>query len=203
MRTKVKTRLIIVLVVLIGALVSVTPSLTETLPGWWTKILPSKAVQLGLDLKGGMELLLEVQTDEAVNNGLTRMASDLKTTFKEKKIRLRRAETTGFNRLVVEVRREKYRDDAMTVIQDEFPDTIVTEDSETKMIVSYPESEVSRLRESAVVQAVETIRSRVDEFGVTEPTILRQGESRILLQLPGVEDPQRAIALVKRTAVLK
>jgi len=203
MRTKVKTRLIIVLVVLIGALVSVTPSLTETLPGWWTKILPSKAVQLGLDLKGGMELLLEVQTDEAVNNGLTRMASDLKTSFKGKKIRLRRAETTGFNRLVVEVRREKYRDDAMTVIRDEFPDTIVTEDSETKMIVSYPESEVSRLRESAVVQAVETIRSRVDEFGVTEPTILRQGENRILLQLPGVEDPQRAIALVKRTAVLK
>ena len=203
MRTRVKTRLIIVLIVLIGALVSVTPSLTASLPVWLTKILPSKAVQLGLDLKGGMELLLEVQTDEAVNNGLTRMASDLKTSFKGRKIRLRRAQTTGFNRLVVEVARAKYREEAMGVIREEFPDTIVTEDSETKVIVSYPESETSRLRENAVVQAIETIRSRVDEFGVTEPTILRQGESRILIQLPGIEDPQRAIALVKRTAVLK
>ncbi|UCF88428.1 MAG: protein translocase subunit SecD [bacterium] len=203
MRIRVKARLIIVLIVLIGALVSVTPSLTDTLPGWWSRILPSKAVQLGLDLKGGMELLLEVQTEEAVNNGLTRMASDLKTTFRGEQIRLRRAETTGFNRLLVEVRRDRYRDEAMEVIRTEFPDTIVTEESETSLIVSYPDSEVSRLKENAVVQAVETIRSRVDEFGVTEPTILRQGENRILLQLPGVEDPQRAISLVKRTAVLK
>jgi len=203
MRTRVKTRLIIVLIVLIGALVSVAPSLTGSLPGWWTKILPSKAVHLGLDLKGGMELLLEVQTDEAVNNSLTRIASDIKTIFKAKKIRLRRAETTGFNRLVVEVRRDKYLQDAMTYVREEFGDTDVNEDGPTKFIVSYPASEISRLRESAVVQAVETIRSRVDEFGVTEPTILRHGENRILLQLPGIEDPQRAIALVKRTAVLK
>ena len=203
MRTRVKTRLIIVLVVLIGALVSVAPSLPGPLPAWWTKILPSKAVQLGLDLKGGMELILEVQTDEAVNNGLTRIASDIKTIFKNEKIRLRRAETTGFNRLVVEVRRDKYLDPAKVLIEDEFGDTEVVEDGSTKLVVSYPVSEINRLRENAVVQAVETIRSRVDEFGVTEPTILRQGEKRILLQLPGIEDPQRAIELVKRTAVLK
>ena len=79
MRTRVKTKLIIVVLVLVGAFVAITPSLTDTLPGWWKKILPSKAVQLGLDLKGGMELLLEVQADEAVNNALTRYASDLKT----------------------------------------------------------------------------------------------------------------------------
>ncbi len=203
MRTRVKTKLIVVSAVLVAALVSVTPSLTSSLPGWWTRILPSKAVQLGLDLKGGMELLLEVQTDEAINNSLTRLASDLKTIFKDRKIRLRRAETTGFNRLVVEVRRERYLEEAMVIIREEFPDAIVTEDSQTKVVVSYSDSEIVRLRENAVVQAVETIRSRVDEFGVTEPTILQQGENRILIQLPGVEDPQRAIALVKRTAVLK
>lgn len=203
MRTRVKTKLIVVFVVLIAALISVTPSLTGSLPGWWKKILPSKVVQLGLDLEGGMELILEVQTDEAVNNSLQRVASDIKTIFRNKKIRLRRAETTGFNRLVVEVRRDKYLQEAMVVVQDEFGDTEVNEDSPTKLVVSYPASEVSRLRESAVVQAIETIRSRIDEFGVTEPTILRQGENRILVQLPGVEDPQRAIELIKRTAVLQ
>ena len=203
MRTRVKTRLIIVLVVLTGALVSVTPSLTATLPGWWTKVLPSKAVQLGLDLKGGMELILEVQTEEAVDNSLTRVASDIKTIFKGKRIRLRRAELTGFNRLVVEVRRDKYLEDAMTTVREEFGDTEVSENSPTKFVVSYPASEVKRLKESAVIQAIETIRSRIDEFGVTEPTILRQGEDRILVQLPGVEDPERAIKLIKRTAVLK
>ncbi|MDT8395033.1 MAG: protein translocase subunit SecD [bacterium] len=203
MRTRVKTKLVIVLAVLVVALVSVTPSLTGSLPGWWTRVLPSKAVQLGLDLKGGMELLLEVQTEEAVNNALSRMASDLKTSFKEKNIRLNRAETVGFNRLLVEVRRDKYRDEAAAAIREMFPGTVVTEETETRLAVSYPETEVARLQENAVVQAVETIRSRVDEFGVSEPTILQQGTKRILIQLPGVDDPQRAIQLVKRTAVLK
>ncbi len=203
MRTRVKTKLIIVLVILVGALIAVTPSLMDPLPGWWTKILPSKAVQLGLDLKGGMELLLEVQAEEAVNNALTRIASDMKTTMKEQNIRIRRAETTAFNRLVIEVRREKYRDDALALLKEEFSGTDVVEESETTLVVSFPQSEVDRLKENSVIQALETIRSRVDEFGVTEPTILRQGSRRILIQLPGIEDPQRAITLVKRTAVLK
>jgi preprotein translocase subunit SecD len=204
MRTRVKTKLIIVLAILVCALVAVTPSLTDSRPGWWTSILPSKAVQLGLDLKGGMELLLEVQTEEAVNNALTRMASDMKSLMREKRIRLRRAETTSFNRLLVEVRREKYLQEAATLIEDAFPGVNVDDEgSGTTLVVSFPESEVSRLKENSVVQALETIRSRVDEFGVTEPTILRQGTDRILIQLPGIEDPQRAITLVKRTAVLK
>ena len=203
MRSRVKTRLIIVTIVFLGAVIAVTPSMTKSLPGWWTKVLPSKAVQLGLDLKGGMELLLEVQTDEAVTNALSRMASDLKTAFKGKKIRFRRVETRGFNKLIVEVRRDKYRNIAASHIRENYPDFIVSEETEVKLSVSYQASEITRLKENAVIQAVETIRSRVDEFGVSEPTILRQGTDRILIQLPGVEDPQRAIALVKRTAVLK
>ena len=203
MRTRVKTKLIVVMAILVCALVAVTPSLTDSLPGWWTNILPSKAVQLGLDLKGGMELLLEVQTDEAVNNALARMASDMKSLMREKRIRLRRAETTSFNRLLVEVRREKYLREAAALIEEEFPGVDLSEESTTVLVVSFPESEVGRLKENSVVQALETIRSRVDEFGVTEPTILRQGTDRILIQLPGIEDPQRAITLVKRTAVLK
>jgi len=203
MRTRVKTKLIIVLLVLVGALVAVTPSLTDALPGWWKKILPSKAVQLGLDLKGGMELLLEVQVEEAVNNALTRYASDLKTVMRDEHIRIRRAETTAFNRLLVEVGRDKYRDEAAAILREEFPGIDVSEESETTLVLSFPEEEITRLQENSVVQALETIRSRVDEFGVSEPTILRQGSRRILIQLPGIEDPQRAISLVKRTAVLK
>ncbi|MBN2720435.1 MAG: protein translocase subunit SecD [Proteobacteria bacterium] len=203
MRARVKTKLIIVLVVIIGALVAITPSLTDSLPGWWKKILPSKAVQLGLDLKGGMELLLEVQVEEAVNNALNRYASDLKTVMREKNIRIRSAETTGFNRLILEVGRDKYRDEAAAILREEFPGIDVSEESETTLALSFPDEEIERLQENSVVQALETIRSRVDEFGVTEPTILRQGERRILIQLPGIDDPQRAIDLVKRTAVLR
>ena len=203
MRGKVRTKFILVIVVTVAALVAVTPSLTDSLPGWWQKILPSKAVQLGLDLRGGMELLLQVQTEEAVNNALSRMSSDLKSSMKDKRIRYNRADVTGQNRLTVEVRRAKYREEAEALIREDYPDLIVTPETETRLVVSYPDSEANRLSESSVVQAVETIRSRIDEFGVTEPTILRQGTDRILIQLPGVEDPERAIALVKRTAVLK
>ncbi len=203
MRSRVKTKFIVILAVLLIAIISVTPSLTSSLPGWWQKILPSKAVQLGLDLKGGMELLLEVQTEDAVKNALSRVASDLKTTMKNKRIRYTKVETTGSNRLVVEVRREKYLDPASRLIAEDFPDLTATEDSTTRLTLSYPEKERLRLMENSVVQAVETIRSRVDEFGVAEPTILRQGIDRILIQLPGVKDPARAVQLVKRTAVLK
>jgi len=201
MRSKVKTKLILVALVMIVTLVAVTPSLTDNLPGWWPEFLP--AVRLGLDLKGGMELLLEVQTEEAVTNALSRIASDLKTTMRDERIRYNRVETVGANRLVVEVRRAKYLEEAMNLMRDNYPDLIATEESDTKLVVSYPESEMARLQSSAVTQAVETIRSRVDEFGVTEPSIITQGERRILIQLPGVSDPQRAIELVKRTAVLK
>ncbi|UCF32217.1 MAG: protein translocase subunit SecD [bacterium] len=203
MRSRVKTKLIVVVSVIVVALVGVTPSLTQTLPGWWTRFLPSKAVQLGLDLKGGMELLLEVQAEEAVGNALSRTASDLKTALKDRRIRYSRIETAGSNKLLVEVRRPKYRDEAMELIRQDYPDYIVTEETETRLALSYPESEVARLRENSIVQALETIRSRIDEFGVAEPTIIRQGVDRILVQLPGVKDPQRAIQLVKRTAVLK
>jgi len=203
MRARVKTKLIIVLVVIIVALMAITPSLTDSLPGWWKKFLPSKAVQLGLDLKGGMELLLEVQVEEAVNNALNRYATDLKTVLREKNIRIRSAETTAFNRLIVEVGRDKYRDEAAAILREEFPGIEVSEESETTLALSFPDEEIKRLQENSVVQALETIRSRVDEFGVTEPTILRQGERRILIQLPGIDDPQRAIDLVKRTAVLR
>lgn len=203
MRSRVKTKFIVILAVLLIAIISVMPSLTSSLPGWWKKILPSKAIQLGLDLKGGMELLLEVQTEDAVKNALSRVASDLKTTMKNKRIRYTRVETTGSNKLVVELRREKYRDPAAQLISDEFPDLTATEESATRLLLSYPEKERQRLMDNSVVQALETIRSRVDEFGVSEPTILIQGTDRILIQLPGVKDPARAVQLVKRTAVMK
>ncbi|MEE8547173.1 MAG: protein translocase subunit SecD [bacterium] len=203
MRGRLRTKFIIVMAVLVVALVSVTPSLTSSLPGWWKKILPSKAVQLGLDLKGGMELLLEVQTEEAVTNALARVASDLKTAMKKERIRYTKVEPAGKNSIIIEVRREKYRDPAAQLIREQFPTLFSAEQTPTRLTVSYPEKERLRLMESSVVQALETIRSRVDEFGVTEPTILRQGTDRILIQLPGVKDPARAVQLVKRTAVLK
>jgi preprotein translocase subunit SecD len=205
MRSKVKTKLIIVAAVILAAFVAVVPSLTdsENLPGLWKKFLPSKAVQLGLDLKGGMELILEVQTEEAVKNSLSLRASDLKTVFKEENIRIRRVEATAYNKLLVEVRRDKYLDKAREYIEANFGDLSVIEDSKTTLTATLSPDEVNRLKESSVLQAIETIRSRVDEFGVSEPTILRQGADRILIQLPGIEDPERAIKLVKRTAVLK
>ena len=179
MRTRVKTKLIIVLVILVGAIIAVTPSVTDSLPSWWTKLLPSKAVQLGLDLKGGMELLLEVQTDEAVNNALTRMASDMKTSMREENIRLRRAETTAFNHLLVEVRRDKYRDEAAAFIGDEFPGVDVAEETETTLVVSFPMDEVERLKENAVVQALYRPAFLACRLEEGEQVTLRRLEDRL------------------------
>ncbi len=171
----------------------------------WYVYPPRKTINLGLDLQGGIHLVLGVDVDKAIANQTDRVAEDLKATFERKGIGVTRLEREGGSAIVVQIANPQAWNDAITALGD-FGNTFERRDEDQAAgrfrLVLNPR-EVDRLRDLAVRQAVETIRNRVDQFGVAEPTITRQGTDRILIQLPGLQDPERAKALIGKTALLE
>jgi preprotein translocase subunit SecD len=166
------------------------------MPEWWQKNMPSKGIILGLDLQGGLHLVYEVEGDKAVEtstDGYARMITD---TLAKKKIEAK-VKRNGLN---IEISPSSQQ--IASTIKEIYPilDTVSTGQT---LVLKIADKEATRIRTSAVDQALETIRNRVDQFGVSEPTIQRQGENEVVVELPGVKDPRRAIELVGKTAQLE
>lgn len=170
-------------------------------PGMW----PHKQINLGLDLQGGMHLVLEVDIDKAVESTVERITEELRELMKKERIRYIRLERIEAYQIAVEVAPD--RADAFNKLLDkEYPDLRVVSRSgegQSAVILNLPDSETEHIKKMAAAQALETIRNRIDQFGVSEPDIRTQGENRILIQLPGIKDAQRAKELIGRTAQLE
>jgi len=170
--------------------------------GWYV-YPPKQRINLGLDLQGGIHLVLGVDVDKAIENVTERTAADVRTALERKGIgaQVTRRTITGIQ---VQLTSPATFAAARAVIA-EFPALAVgaSDPAAGRLEANLTEPEVKRLRDFAVRQGLETIRNRVDQFGVAEPTIQRQGENRILIQLPGIQDPARAKALIGKTAVLE
>jgi len=158
-------------------------------------------------LQGGMHLVLGVDTDKAVESRLDILIDQTEGMLKEEKIiykRVNRAGDTGFTVIVYDDAAAKALD---ALIEKNYPSFTSTTDSSVGGFISktfqVSTQELEQIREYAIRQALETLRNRVDEFGVSEPTLQRQTGNRILIQLPGVKDPQRAIDLLGKTARLE
>jgi preprotein translocase subunit SecD len=169
----------------------------------WYVYPPRQRINLGLDLQGGIHLVLGVELDKALENIVDRVGADIRGALERKGIRAQVARRTPTG-LVVQLGSPEAYDEAQRVLADYGTLAQGAADRAAGRIeLALKPSEVTRLRDSAVRQALETIRNRVDQFGVAEPTIQRQGENRILIQLPGIQDPARAKALIGKTAVLE
>lgn len=181
------------------------PSVIDPMPSW-LGFLPSKKVSLGLDLQGGTHLILSVDTDKAVQNSVDVNADQLRRELKKAGASSARIESKADYRIVVTVPVSS-QDKLEELVSEQFPNFAVvdsrTEGNDRVETLALTPSEVARLRESAIEQSLETIRNRVDQFGVSEPIIQRQGSQDILIQLPGIQDPDRAKDLIGRTAVLE
>lgn len=204
---KVGGRLTLLLLVMLVSAVSFLPSyqpLYQALPGWAKAVLPNKGITLGLDLQGGIHMVMEVDEDRAVEIAVDRSVVSLQDMLVDKKIPVESVKRTDPTRITIQFQNADLKAQIQKLI-DEFPTFAETESagSANTIVWDLRESESKRIKDSAVNQALETIRNRIDQFGVAEPLVQRQGLKQIVVQLPGVKDPKRAKDLIKETALLE
>jgi preprotein translocase subunit SecD len=180
------------------------PVLT-TVPSWWPSVFPREALRLGLDLQGGIHLILQVEGDKAVETALNGTMEDLKRELTEKQIPTSKLERVG-KRLRLQLRDPSKSSAFSDLLKNQFPVLVAATDSGADAgdtVLGFDDREERRIKEFAVDQSIETIRNRIDQFGVREPVIQKSGADGILVQLPGIQDPQRAKDLIGKTAVLE
>jgi preprotein translocase subunit SecD len=178
--------------------------LYRQLPDWLKPVLPNKGITLGLDLQGGIHLVLEVEEDRAVEIAVDRSVATIQDLLVEKKIPVESVKRTGFTRITLSFQNADLKDQIQKLL-DDFPSFYEVESAGDANTVVWElrEGEIKRIKDSAINQALETIRNRIDQFGVAEPLIQRQGLKQIVVQLPGIKEPKRAKDLIKETALLE
>ena len=203
---RAQTRLWVTAALVVAAILLLVPSANPDLPGWWKAYLPTPQIQLGLDLQGGTHLLLDVKLDDAVKNALGRRADDLKRELKDSKIGFSDISVAG-NAVQVKLTDRHDRSAFEDIIAKDFGDMALsssTSDSGGPVFtLAFRPRDLVQLRNNAMDQALETIGNRIDQLGVRETTVAKEGDSGILVQLPGIQDPERAKDLIGKTAVLE
>ncbi len=206
MQRGVVVRLVIFSVLTFAALFYLVPTFTGELPSWWSGFLPTERIHLGLDLQGGSHLILEVKVDKAVENTVERIKEDLRKLLREKAIPLNELDRNQANQIRLKVSAAN-GDRVRELLKGEFPNLVLvssrTDPGGLEFLLALHERELRSLRDYAVDQSLETIRNRIDQFGVSEPVIQRRGQQDILVQLPGIQDPERAKEIIGKTALLE
>jgi preprotein translocase subunit SecD len=198
MKKNILWRLALIGITIVLAVIFFLPNTPafKYMPEWWKQNMPDKGIVLGLDLQGGLHLVFEVEGDKAIEITTERYASRLKDLLSKKNLPAE-ISVSGLN-ITVSPSTPEIR----KVVEDSFP-TLAPSESAGKVVYRLADSEAKRIKDTSADQALETIRNRIDQFGVSEPTIHRQGENEIVVQLPGVKDPKRAIDLIGKTAQLE
>jgi len=201
----VRLKFLFLFILTVVAIMFVLPSLTGGLPDWWEKHV-SRGLKLGLDLKGGMHLILQVDMDSAVRNALHRDANDLKEMAEKRGLTLRVGDVAQ-EKLSVTLPNRDEQAAFQKFLKEEFPQLTTGEptrqDGGLVFALGLTPEEIKQLQERTLSQSLEVLRNRIDQFGVTEPVLVRQGADQIVVQLPGVQDPQRALDLIGQTAQLE
>jgi preprotein translocase subunit SecD len=173
----------------------------------WLESLGAGPMTYGLDLRGGVHFLMEVDLDAAVNKQLTDSLATMRTLFREEGLRYRPPlEVDDSNRIVIRFTTPEIRSAAIDLMRDEFPDFLFrTAETGGNYLLYYSMSDLSmqQLQEYALQQNLTTLRSRVDELGVKEPKVQPMGNNRIIIELPGIQDTTRAKSLISAVATLQ
>ncbi|RGE46468.1 protein translocase subunit SecD [Comamonas testosteroni] len=179
-------------------------NLVSRSPDWLTAI-GAKPMYLGLDLRGGVHFMLQVDMAAALTKKAESYASDLRTTMRDKNIRHGGISRDG-NNITIRVRDEATQTSARNLISDQFPDLTATSQPDGtgfKLVATIKPEALRKVQEQALKQNIVTLHNRINELGVAEPVIQQQGLDRIVVQLPGVQDTAKAKDILGRTATLE
>ena len=190
-----RTKLALFIASLLLGIYLMMPTVWRDRSDWAQDFFPESGARLGLDLQGGMYLVLEVQVERAVEDRTRRLREELTLAVPGLQF-----EIAGPGKLTATGDADALA--ALDAYVADRTDTLSASQSDAGSTVEYTEVELAQIRDWAVLQSERTIRNRIDQYGVVEPTIQRQGEDRIVVQLPGIDDPQRAIELIGKTAQL-
>lgn len=181
-------------------------NLAPATPAWLGK-LGAEPMFLGLDLRGGVHFLMEVDMKAAVKKAEERYVSDLRSLFRENKIRYKTIGRQDEGGVLIRYQDSVQQQDGEKLINKNFIDVSVenddTEAGEYRTILTMSEKSVNETRKNALQQNITTLRKRVNELGVAEPVIQQQGDRRVVVQLPGVQDTARAKDILGATATLE
>ncbi len=201
----IRLKFLFLFVLTLVSIIFVLPSLTGKLPEWWEKHV-SRGLNLGLDLKGGMHLILEVDLKQAINNNLSHTSQDLQEAAEKRTLALKVGEVAN-EALPLTLLNKDEQAVFQKWFKEEFPHLELSgpqrQDGSLLFAAKLKPEEIKQLQERTLAQSLEVIRNRIDQFGVTEPVIVRQGSDQIVVQLPGIQDPQRALDLIGTTAQLE
>ncbi len=183
----------------------------DAMPDWF----PKSQINLGLDLQGGAHLAFQVEADDVVKARLDALEDEVRAAILRARLRMTGLGIRG-DRVVVQMRDAADVPQVITLVRDlaqpvtgaftgfgAASNLVVEGIGADQVSIGLSEAAVTQLRDSAILQSIETIRRRIDDTGVREPTIQREGDSRIIVQVPGLDDPQRVIDLVGKTARLE
>jgi SecD/SecF fusion protein len=207
MNTTLKIKFAFLVMVILLSFSTVLPSFYSGTPDWWKTYLAPGGLRLGLDLQGGMHLVLKVNLKKAEENTLEFAANDLKNALAEQSISAVRTSAPSANTVVFTLPNSGSIDKVKKIVAEDFPDIDgkidAKEGSFPRIAMTLKDEKRQFIKKHAVDQSLEILRNRIDQFGVAEPVIIRQGEDEIVIQLPGVKDPERALKLLGDTAQLE
>ena len=203
---KLRGRFLLLLTVTVVSCILALPSIPswyQALPDGVKKILSHQGLSLGLDLQGGIHLVYEVEEEKAVEIAVDRLRESVEDLLAEKSIAAEGVSREGSIGLSIDLENESDADEVQTLVNDSYPSFVLQTHSGARLEYELSPDEAERIKTSAIDQALEILRNRIDQFGVAEPLIQRLGLNQIVIQLPGVKDPDRVIILINKTALLE
>ncbi|WP_188691966.1 protein translocase subunit SecD [Bowmanella pacifica] len=168
----------------------------------WLDGIGASPMKLGLDLRGGVHFLMEVDMKAAITRSIEQMEDDFRNSLREEKLRYRRVEQKS-DRVDVQFRDQETLDQAINFLEKNNPGILFKDEGELLMTATLSELRLKEIREYALKQNITIMRNRVNQLGVAEPVIQRQGSDRIVVQLPGIQDTARAKEILNATATLQ
>ena len=185
----------------LGENYTVALNLASNVPDWLER-LGARPMVLGLDLQGGVHFVLQVDQKAALEKRVDAYAEDVRVTLRDKRIRYTAVDRRPDHSIVVSLGSGSDPDQARTELALAMP-TMNVDVQGNRLVVRVPDAELNQIAGSAIEQNIATLRNRVNELGVAEPIIQRQGEERIVVQLPGVQDTAEAKRMIGATATLE